>query len=241
MNTSFRFLASPERCSYLPDQTARLEYAFASEITAGDYAGLMLSGWRRFGHALFRPRCPNCSACISLRVDAARFQPNRSQRRVARANQGPISLAIGEPRVTESRLELYRKFHAHRAMSRGWSEREEDPASYFSSFVDNPFPTEEWAYSLDGTLVGLGLVDRLPVGLSAIYFVHDPAHAGRGLGVWNILCLIEEARRCSLPHLYLGYWVADCVSLAYKSSFRPYQVLGADGHWQDSIPPSRPE
>ena len=79
------------------------------------------------------------------------------------------------------------------------------------------FPTEEWSYILDGMLVGVGMVDSLPVGLSAIYFVHDPDHHRRGLGTWNILCLIDEARRRGLPHLYLGYWVADCLSLAYKS------------------------
>lgn len=236
MQTSFRFLAPPEPCSYLPDRTARLEYAFASDMTAGEYAELMLSGWRRFGHALFRPQCPHCTACISLRVDVARFRPSRSQRRVRKANEGRVSLAIGKPQVSDSRLELYRKFHAHRSASRGWSERENDAASYYSSFVDNPFPTEEWAYSMDGALVGLGLVDRLPVGLSAIYFVHDPGHACHGLGVWNILCLIEQARRCSLPHLYLGYWVADCISLAYKASFRPYELLGADGCWREQDP-----
>jgi arginine-tRNA-protein transferase len=97
--------------------------------------------------------------------------------------------------------------------------------------VSNPFPTEEWSYILDGMLVGVGMVDSLPVGLSAIYFVHDPDHHRRGLGTWNVLCLIDEARRRGLPHLYLGYWVADCLSLAYKSSFRPFEILGPDGAW----------
>lgn len=233
MRTILRFLAAPESCSYLPDQTARMEYAYAEGLTAGDYAEQMLAGWRRFGHAMFRPRCLKCSACISLRVDVSRFKPSRGQRRVRKANQGQVAFQIGAPRVTESRLDLYRRFHAHRAASRGWDEREEDPVSYYSSFVDNPFPTEEWSFTLDGSLVGLGLVDCLPVGLSAIYFVHDPDHHRRGLGVWNVLCLIEEARRRGLPHLYLGYWVADCLSLAYKASFRPFQVLGQDGQWRD--------
>ena len=79
--------------------------------------------------------------------------------------------------------------------------------------------------------MGLGLVDALPVGLSAIYFVHDPDHLDRGLGTWNVLSLIDETRRRGLPHLYLGYWVADCVSLSYKASFRPHQILNADGRW----------
>ncbi len=232
MRKSFRFLASPERCSYLPDQTARMEYEYSKQLTADEYAERMREGWRRFGHTMFRPRCPSCRACVSLRVDVGRFRPNRSQRRARKANEGVIELGIDRPSMSESRLLLYQRFHAYRAATRGWDERDEDPISYYSSFVDNPFPTEEWSFTHDGTLVGLGLVDCLPVGLSAIYFVHDPDHSERGLGVWNVLCLIEETVRRGLPHLYLGYWVADCLSLAYKASFRPHQLLGPEGEWQ---------
>ena len=114
---------------------------------------------------------------------------------------------------------------------RGWDVREETPSSYHSAFVCNPFPTEEWCYFRDGKLVGLGMVDSLGVGLSAIYFVHDPDHHRLGLGTWNVLCLIDEARRRRLPHVYLGYWVANCLSLAYKASFRPFEILGPDGTW----------
>jgi leucyl-tRNA---protein transferase len=234
VQTSFQFLAPIESCSYLPDQMARTEYEHVSELTADEYAARMIAGWRRFGHTLFRPRCPRCQACQSLRVEVVRFRPNRSQRRVRKMNERALTLEIGEPRLSWSRLDLYRRFHAERAEKRGWNDREEDPISYHDSFVSNPFPTEEWGYTLDGTLVGLGLVDSLPVGLSAIYFVHDPDHYRRGLGTWNVICLIDEARRRGLPHVYLGYWVADCQSLAYKASFRPYEILGPDGAWHTS-------
>ena len=83
------------------------------------------------------------------------------------------------------------------------------------------------------------MVDALPVGLSAIYFVHDPDQHHRGLGTWNVLCLIDEARRRGLPHVYLGYWVADCLSLSYKASFHPHQILGTDGEWHDRTPTGR--
>jgi arginine-tRNA-protein transferase len=197
----------------------------------------MLGGWRRFGHTLFRPRCASCQACRSLRIDVAHFQPNRSQRRLKKANEGSLALHIGEPRLSWSRLDLYQRFHADRARTRGWNDREEDAQSYRDSFLRNPFPTEEWQYRLGGNLVGLGLVDALPIGLSAIYFVHDPEERRRGLGTWNILCLIEEAARRGLPHVYLGYWVAECASLSYKANFRPHQILGTDGQWRSPEPP----
>src|SRR5207248_4498768 len=125
-------------------------------------------------------------------------------------------------------------------------------ASYIDSFVHNPFPTEEWCYYLGDRLVGVGYVDHLADtpgagcrapkaqpstlpegGLSAIYFFYDPDERHRSLGTWNVLRLIEHARQRRIPYVYLGYYVAGCPSMIYKSRFGPNQVLGKDGQWHD--------
>jgi leucyl-tRNA---protein transferase len=98
--------------------------------------------------------------------------------------------------------------------------------------VDNPFPTEEWCYYIGERLVGVGYVDVLPEGLSAIYFYYDPAERQRSLGTYNVLAILEAARQRQLPHVYLGYYVAGYRSLEYKARFRPNEVLGRDGVWQ---------
>lgn len=234
MKCSYRFLARPSPCGYLPAETWRLEYVHAEEISDVEYSARMLRGWRRFGHMLFRPRCPSCSACQSLRIDVERFRPDRAQRRARQANQDVVSLRIGRPTADHEALDLFARFHDHRTHTHGWPVRHDDAESFRESFIANPFPTEEWRFDLDGALVGLGYVDALPVGLSAIYFVHDPAQARRSLGTWNILTLIDEARARELPHVYLGYHVAGCPSLAYKARFRPHQLLGPDGLWHDA-------
>src|SRR5437764_7752823 len=151
----------------------------------------MLQGWRRFGSVLFRPRCRICSACRSLRVVVEHFQPDRSQRRVAKRNHGLVHLYIGTPSVSPAKLDLYDRFHAFQAESKGWPvHTAKDAASYVESFVDNPFPTQEWCYYLGRRLVGVGYVDDLPDGLSAIYFFYDPDQRHHSLGTWNILNLI---------------------------------------------------
>ena len=61
----------------------------------------------------------------------------------------------------------------------------------------------------------------------------DPGERHRSLGTWNVLNLIDRARARGLSHLYLGYYVAGCPSMAYKTRFAPNQVLGEDGHWHD--------
>ena len=35
-----------------------------------------------------------------------------------------------------------------------------------------------------------------------------------------------------LPFLYLGYWIQESRKMAYKSSFKPLQML-VDGSWQE--------
>lgn len=230
--TRRRFFSSRESCSYLPDQCSRMEYEFAPTITAEEYSQRLLTGWRRFGTSLFRPRCPHCDACRSLRVDVARFRPSRSQRRACQKNDRQVELRIGAPGLSREKLALYHGYHAYQTATKAWPSHDDvDPTSYFGSFVLNPFATQEWCYYLDGRLIGVGYVDTLRIGLSAIYFFHGPEHRDRSLGTWNVLRLIDHCRDRGLPHVYLGYHVADCGSLAYKARFAPNEILRADGTW----------
>jgi leucyl-tRNA---protein transferase len=236
MESLFRFVAPPTRCGYLPDRQWSLEYDVVTGATTADYLARMLQGWRRFGDTLFRPRCEGCSACRSLRVLVERFRPDRSQKRAARAN-GDVRIRIGPPSVTKGKLSLYDRYHAYQSDAKGWPQHPaKDAASYAHSFVDNPFPTQEWCYYLDDRLVGVGYVDDLPGGLSAIYFFYDPDQRQRSLGTFNVLSLLEYARRRKVPHVYLGYYVAGCGSMEYKTRYVPNQLLGEDGRWHDFRP-----
>jgi len=233
MHSLFVFTSPPGTCSYLPDETSSLTYEIVGRMTAAEYQTRLLAGWRRFGFSLFRPVCPGCTKCQSLRVPAATFEPDRSQRRCLAANDGAVRLVIGKPEVTDEKLDLYDRFHAYQAEHVGWTYHgEKDAGSYIESFVDNPFDTQEWRYYLGEKLVGVGYVDRVPAGLSAIYFFHDPDERARGLGTWNVLAMIDEARRRGLPYVYLGYYVPGCSSMEYKPRFAPNEVRGEDGVWR---------
>jgi leucyl-tRNA---protein transferase len=214
METLHRFIVAPSPCGYLPGERWRLEYELVADATAAEYLQRMLRGWRRFGATFFRP--------------------DRSQRRCRKANEGVVRLQIGVPSVTRAKLRLYDLYHAHQAEAKGWPQHPaKDAASYAASFADNPFPTQEWCYYVGDRLVGVGYVDDLPGALSAIYFFYDPDERHRSLGTWNVLQLLEQARARRLAYVYLGYYVAGCPSMAYKTRFVPNQLLAEDGHWHD--------
>lgn len=89
------------------------------------------------------------------------------------------------------------------------------PAARELSFVDPD----------TGRLVGVGLCDQTERAWSAIYFFYDPAWADRSLGTANVVTQILLARELGIPHVYLGYQVEGCPSLAYKGRFRPQEHL----------------
>jgi arginyl-tRNA--protein-N-Asp/Glu arginylyltransferase len=234
MESLYHFVSLPHDCSYLPGETWRLEYEIVSAMSAGEYRTRMDENWRRFGHTLFRPRCPECTACRTIRVLVDQFRPNRSQRRCRANNEGNIRLRIGKPSVSQDKLDLYDRYHSFQTDFKHWPDHApKDAKDYIDSYVNHPFPVQEWCYYIDRKLVGVGYVDDLPGALSAIYFFYDPEERERSLGTWNVLSVIEVAAARGIPYVYLGYFVPGCRSLEYKANFIPNQLRQPDGSWAD--------
>jgi leucyl-tRNA---protein transferase len=229
MEPAITILSNPSRCEYLPRRVRQLRYEVSPGIVPREYMHRLLEGWRRFGPVLFRPECPSCRMCQSLRVPVESFQPNQSQRRAWKKNHDDILIRIGTPSITSEKEDLLARFHQHGAETKGWPA---DGPPELDLFVHNPFPTEEWSYYAGDRLMGIGYVDILPEGLSAIYFFHDPVERHRSLGTFNVLAIIASARDRGLPHVYLGYYVEGCRSLEYKGRFRPNEMRRADGQWE---------
>lgn len=229
----FSYIPPETACAYLPDRMSQLEYRVIPDLTPQEYLTLVQNGWRRFGQMLFKPRCAACTACQPIRILVDQFKPDRSQRRVIKANQD-TKLIIGKGVLDDERLHLYFKHHAHHAEQKGWPEPE-NGTDHISNILNGPFPVEEWAYFVDGKLVAVSYIDHLDEGYSGIYFYHDPDYRDRSLGNWICLSLIEQAQQNKLPYVYLGYYINGCRSMEYKGRFRPNQVLDSDGVWKDLL------
>ncbi len=234
-----RMVEKPHACAYLPAQSASLDVSVMLDVTAEEMDLLLERGWRRFGPIYFRPACASCAECVSLRVVADRFEPNKSQRRAARACSR-LRRVVGPPRVDDERLALYARWHAGREDARGWQPNGQTPERYSLEFAfPHPCAREAAFYDDDsgGRLVGLGLFDITPRALSAAFFFHDPEYARMSLGTANILALIDDARGSGRPHVYLGYRVEGCASLQYKAAFRAHELLRERPESLDDAPP----
>jgi leucyl-tRNA---protein transferase len=51
---------------------------------------------------------------------------------------------------------------------------------------------------------------------------------------------ILRAVDAGLPYVYLGYWISQSRKMAYKTRFRPMEVLGASG-WDEHDFDTQPE
>ncbi len=217
-------------CPYLPGRMARDRAFWADRFPAGLYEKFEDSAFRRSGHVVYQPVCKGCRQCVPIRVPVNRFQPSKSQRRSLRKNSD-LQIEVGPPIATPEKFSLYQKYTAdwHGAKPKETSED-------FESFLyQSPVETLEFSYrDSAGQLLAVGICDFEPKSLSSVYFYFDPAHAARGLGTFSVVYELAYAKQRHLPHYYLGYFVAGCASMRYKSNFHPYELLGTDGVWRES-------
>jgi arginine-tRNA-protein transferase len=213
-----------EPCGYLAGRDATMEYRVMTEVSPEELEALLIRGWRRFGHLYFRPACPSCLECVSLRIPVAAFAPDKSQRR-ARKRCAHLRLEVREPIVDDERVALYHAWHMMREATRGWHPSRVSDDEYKRTFAE-PHPcAREMDYYDGDRLVGVGFIDETPRALSSIYFFYHPDVRALGLGVASVLFEVEYARARGLAHVYLGYRVRGCPSTAYKSQFRPHDLL----------------
>lgn len=230
-------------CPYLKGQEARFSGIDCDRpLPKGLYEALMQSNFRRNGTVIYRPVCAACDQCRMARIPVDGFAPNRSQRRCARTN---ADLVVTETRSGPSaeKHALYARYlkARHPAPPRPAASavaRPDEDAGGFKEAMDgswDEFTTFLYSTCVEtvdyefrdgsGKLLGVSVVDVEPDSLSAVYCYFEPAEARRSLGVFNVMTLVDAARRRGLAHVYLGYWIRDARKMNYKSSFGGAEAL----------------
>jgi leucyl-tRNA---protein transferase len=222
------FTAGPVACPYVAGRAERKLIVELTGAAAADfYDELSRAGFRRSQGFAYRPACPQCTACVPVRIAVDDFAHSRSTRRVRNANRG-LNGRLVAARATPEHFQLFVAYQRSR-------HRDSDMAAmtyadYRSMVEDTPLRTVIAEFrDAAGTLVAASLLDRLDDGVSAVYSFYDPSFEKRSLGTWSILWLVEECRRQGLPYVYLGYWIGESPKMAYKARFPAVERLSPAG------------
>lgn len=216
-------------CAYLPQRTARTLFVDPREPLSNTvYGNLMEQGFRRSGDYIYKPNCPGCDACRSLRIPVYDFHHSRRHRRCIRRNS-EITVHAAPPRFSREHFRLYQRYVRER--HEGSQMDDLSAEQYFDFLTAHWCDTIFYEFRDAGDLVAVAVTDTLPGSLSAVYTYYAPELAQRSLGMLAILWLIQEARSAGVPYLHLGYWIEESAKMRYKSDFRPHEVL-IGGQWR---------
>ena len=225
----FFYTTAPLPCPYLPGRTER---KIVTELSGTEaealHERLSRAGFRRSHNIAYAPVCPGCQACVPIRVVSEDFTPDRTQRRILRAN-ADLTVSEMPARATAEQFTLFQRYQKNR-------HADGDMAAmgyydYRAMIEDTPISTGILEFrDAQDRLLGACLTDWLADGLSAVYSFFDTDQDKRSLGTFAVLWLIGRARSLGLPYVYLGYWVPESRKMAYKARFRPSEIL-MNGAW----------
>ena len=224
MNLLKEFLLN-DKCSYLENKKQTMHYKVIESCSAASCQDLIERGFRRFGKMYFRPICEGCDECKSIKIDVANYSFSKSARRVMRKAKD-LRVYIQRPTLSQEHLKIFEKYHLHMHEKKGWEYNKTSPDHYYSSFVSGH---EDFGYEvlyfLEEKLIAVDLIDILEDGISSIYFYYDPDFAKYSLGKLSLYNQIKYVKNSGKKWIYLGYYVKECPSLAYKAQYKPYLTL----------------
>jgi arginine-tRNA-protein transferase len=216
-------------CPYLPERTSRLPLRLPIRgLDRAEFDERLVRGDRRQGLLLYSTQCPDCRACEPIRLDVERFAPNRSQRRTWQRGRDKLRMEIGPLEATEDKVLLYNRHKVGRDLVSG--EKPIDLYGYRAFLGDSSCESFELRYFAGQRLVGVAVTDRSADALSAVYCFYDPDYEPWSPGVFSVLTQLDLCRTWGLRYLYLGFYIRDCGSMAYKARYLPHERL-REGEW----------
>ncbi len=217
------FASAAEPCSYLDNRKSVSAFANPHmDMDMKTYNELIQHGFRRSGGYIYRPHCPHCQECISVRVPVKMHRYSRNEQRVIKRNSD-LRISIMPGRYRDEHFDLYRRYinsrHDEGSMANP------NKSDYHRFLICDWTDTLFFEYRHNRILIAVAVCDITDSGLSAVYTFFDPDYANRSPGHFAILSQIHETRLRDLDYLYLGYWIRDCNKMSYKRRYKPLEAF----------------
>ncbi|MCX7097776.1 MAG: arginyltransferase [Methylococcales bacterium] len=217
------YLSREYPCSYLENCSAQSVFVHPSyPITTAIYGQLIKQGFRRSGDEVYAPQCPDCKACIPVRLAVNNFKPNKSQKRCLKKNSH-IRAVVKPAAFEPAHYAMYQRYQAIRHGDGSMADA--SPEDYLGFLGSSWCDTRFVEFSIDNELAGVAVIDQFEQAWSAVYTFFEPKFSSYSLGVYAVLWQIEQARLHQKEFLYLGFWIEACKKMAYKSDYQPLQLL----------------
>ncbi len=223
---SFPYYNIAVPCPYGLDKTAVYRQNYFTGLNDEFFAAFLDHGFRRNGNTLYCMACRDCRACLPIRLNPLKLQPNRNQRRTWKKNSD-LEINISPLQASSEKLALCEKFLRSR-----YPGKDNSAVSYYTGFfMNNTTGTFELNYRLNGKLLGVAIVDVGGKFLNGVYFYFDPDAGQRSLGTYNILYLNKFCRQNKINWFYLGFLIREVKAMAYKQNFKPH-YLRVEEKWR---------
>lgn len=208
-------------CSYLPNRQEQLLVILDPNCYSSDkFESLLALGFRRSGNQIYRPHCPTCSACSSVRVLAQEFIETKSHKR--KLNKAKTRFEVKYSNQERPQYyALYSKYISlrHQDGSMYPPDKTQFQSFLLCSWLNITF-IELWDQD---NLVAVAVTDCMDKAISAIYTFFDPDYEQYSLGTVMILQQLIFAKAQNKHYVYLGYQIDECPKMNYKTQFLPAQ------------------
>ncbi len=152
---------------------------------------------------------------------------NKNQKRCIKKNL-KTAVIIKPAQFEQTHYEMYLRYQTHKHQGGSMADSsEEDYINFLSSRWCNTLFVE---FSIENELAAVAIVDLLDNALSAVYTFFEPKFSNYSLGNYAVLWQIQYALEMNLEFVYMGFWIADCRKMSYKTQYQPIQGF-IDNQW----------
>lgn len=202
----------------------RIDDVFLSpHVSAERMDELWAAGWRHQGILFFRyshwPTEGVEHEIMPVRLDLAKFEMSKSQRRVCRRN-ADVRWEIGPARIDNSLHEIF-ALHSTRFHENIPQSLNDFLGSAPATVPCDCLMLKAWV----GTrLAAASFLDQGARDVSSSYAIFDPAFSARGLGTLTLLKEIELSTTSGRRYLYHGYATRTSGHYDYKKTFKALEA-----------------